>query len=262
MNASPPQQRLGIHNSPKRKRGAQDSIESKSHDSSQLSPGATNPRAHRPSQELVDRPGKPAERRSRAGSTGQLQAQDLQGAFVRQLAFTEAGHSKKRFAQSGLGERSQDDRTDVFSHEKKYTSSALEQAKEALGVEQAVGLEQSTSSPMIIDRPRTHSRSPPLDGDPDDNPLTWHESEITGHDPTDPDDDGYGINGIGFKPTPATAWARSQKRKQQLVGYRNREAQEARQQRRERRRGESTEPQTLRVGEGKKSAKVRFSDEH
>ncbi|KAG9244112.1 hypothetical protein BJ878DRAFT_534781 [Calycina marina] len=66
---------------------------------------------------------------------------------------------------------------------------------------------------------------------------TWHDDEITGHRPTDPDDDGEGINGIGFKPTPAIAYARTEKRKAQLAEYRNREAREARAKRSERRRG-------------------------
>ncbi|KAL2072029.1 hypothetical protein VTL71DRAFT_11372 [Oculimacula yallundae] len=67
--------------------------------------------------------------------------------------------------------------------------------------------------------------------------LTWHDDEITGHDPTDPDDDGEGINGIGFKPTAAEAYARTQKRRQQMAEYRNREARDARKMRSERRRG-------------------------
>lgn len=88
--------------------------------------------------------------------------------------------------------------------------------------------------------------------------MTWHESEITGYAPTDPTDDGYGLNGIGFKPTAAMAWVRSQKRKQQLAEYKSREAKEARQRRSERRRlGEgSTESSS---GKGKaKAASVRF----
>ncbi|KAL4818037.1 hypothetical protein BDW67DRAFT_158417 [Aspergillus spinulosporus] len=68
-----------------------------------------------------------------------------------------------------------------------------------------------------------------------ENLLAWSDSEITGHDPTDPDDDGYGINGIGFKPTAAIAWARSQKRKKQVAEWKSREAREARERRRERR---------------------------
>jgi len=67
--------------------------------------------------------------------------------------------------------------------------------------------------------------------------LTWHDDEITGHNPDDPDDDGEGINGIGFKPTPAMAHARTEKRRLQMMEYRNREAREARAKRSERRRG-------------------------
>ncbi|RMD43041.1 hypothetical protein DV735_g2093, partial [Chaetothyriales sp. CBS 134920] len=77
-------------------------------------------------------------------------------------------------------------------------------------------------------------RSPSLKARQSDH--FWHESEITGHDPNDPDDDGYGINGIGFKPTSAIAYARTQKRRQQVAEYRSREAKEARQRRSERRR--------------------------
>ncbi|RMZ70528.1 prenylcysteine lyase [Pyrenophora seminiperda CCB06] len=85
-------------------------------------------------------------------------------------------------------------------------------------------------------RPRTKSPSPP----PSLSALTWQDSEITGHlaDPaTDPDDDGTGLNGIGFKPTPALAYARSQKRRQQLNEWKMREMRDARAKRSERRRG-------------------------
>lgn len=81
--------------------------------------------------------------------------------------------------------------------------------------------------------PRNRSPSPPL------STLTWKDSEITGHlaDPsTDPDDDGTGINGIGFRPTPALAYARSQKRRQQISEWKARETREARAKRNERRR--------------------------
>lgn len=82
--------------------------------------------------------------------------------------------------------------------------------------------------------PRAQKRSPT----PPPSTLTWQDTEITGHlvDPaTDPDDDGTGINGIGFRPTPAIAYARSQKRRQQLNEWRLREAREARAKRSERR---------------------------
>jgi len=66
---------------------------------------------------------------------------------------------------------------------------------------------------------------------------TWHDDEITGHNPDDPDDDGTGINGIGFKPTPAMAYARTEKRRAQMADYKSREAREARAKRNEKRRG-------------------------
>lgn len=193
--------------------------------------------------------------------TGQLRSLDLQGTFVRQIAFADAGHTKKRFAQSD-DERGSQAPLSGYSHD--ADGCALSLAAPVNNVHPAITRshpQTSASSSNIVDRPRTHSRSPPLDGDPEDNPMTWHESEITGHNPTDPNDDGYGINGIGFKPTPAIAWARSQKRKQQLADCRNREAREARQLRSERRRAESRELSAERAESVKrKSAKVRFGD--
>ncbi|KAI1761081.1 hypothetical protein GGR53DRAFT_45993 [Hypoxylon sp. FL1150] len=76
----------------------------------------------------------------------------------------------------------------------------------------------------------------PVITDPIRAALTWHEDEITVYDPEDKDDDGTGINGIGFKPTAAIAHARAQKRKQQLAEYRKREESEARAKRSQRRR--------------------------
>lgn len=73
--------------------------------------------------------------------------------------------------------------------------------------------------------------------DPERAALTWHDDEITGHDPSDPEDDGEGINGIGFKPTAQEAHFRAQKRKAQMAEYKAREAREARARRNERRRG-------------------------
>lgn len=65
--------------------------------------------------------------------------------------------------------------------------------------------------------------------------LWWSDAEITGHNPKDPTDDGYGINGVGFLPTPAIAKARAERRKKQLAEWKNREAKEARQKRSDRR---------------------------
>lgn len=72
---------------------------------------------------------------------------------------------------------------------------------------------------------------------PNPTALTWQDSEITGHNiDREHDDDGYGINGIGFRPTHAVAQHRALKRRQQILEWRAREAREARQKRSERRR--------------------------
>jgi hypothetical protein len=126
----------------------------------------------------------------------------------------------------------------------------------------AFTFEASKLPSLNVEQSQMRRKSPPLDGNPEDNPMTWHESEITGHDPNDPNDDGYGVNGIGYKPTPAQAWARSQRRKQQLAEYKSREAKEARQRRSERRRMESRDvsPDDEPGKAKRKAVRVRFED--
>ncbi|KAK3690260.1 hypothetical protein B0T22DRAFT_463249 [Podospora appendiculata] len=85
--------------------------------------------------------------------------------------------------------------------------------------------------------PDSDSSDEPTITDPLRASLTWHDDEITIYDPDDSDDDGTGINGIGFKPTPAIAHARTVRRRQQLAEYRKREEREARAKRSLRRRG-------------------------
>ncbi|KAJ5174826.1 uncharacterized protein N7482_000703 [Penicillium canariense] len=91
-----------------------------------------------------------------------------------------------------------------------------------------------------------------------DNPFTWHDHEITGHNPTDPTDDGYGINGVGFKPTAAIAWARSQKRQRQVAEWKSREAREAREKRRERRNEGSSLDRLHSIHKGAIQKRVKF----
>ena len=103
------------------------------------------------------------------------------------------------------------------------------------------------------------SRSPPLLSPT----LWWHDEEITGHNPNDPTDDGYGINGIGFLPTPAIASARAERRKKQVAEWKNREAREARQKRGDRRRRRDLESgpsggSTNHEKRANESRKVRF----
>ena len=92
--------------------------------------------------------------------------------------------------------------------------------------------------------------------------LWWQPAEITGLDQNDPADDGYGINGIGFVPTPAVANARVKHRKRQLAEWKSREAKEARQKRVEMRRGKDIQLHSLEASQTAKldeqGRKVRF----
>ncbi|KAI1443216.1 hypothetical protein F5Y02DRAFT_225905 [Annulohypoxylon stygium] len=114
-------------------------------------------------------------------------------------------------------------------------------------------------TPPLIKRKTTEpsAEEGPVIIDPIRASLTWHEDEITVYDPEDKDDDGTGINGIGFKPTPAIAYARAQKRRQQLADYRKREESEARARRNQRRRQQLGNAAQL---ERRHMARVRFSD--
>ncbi|KAK1776658.1 hypothetical protein QBC45DRAFT_212313 [Copromyces sp. CBS 386.78] len=111
-----------------------------------------------------------------------------------------------------------------------------------------------SSEAAAAQKPRKWQKSPPLQSqpaaststfsptsptitDPLRASLTWQDSEITVYDPDDSDDDGTGINGIGFKPTPEMEHARRMKRKKQLAEYRKRELGEARARRKEKRAG-------------------------
>ena len=111
---------------------------------------------------------------------------------------------------------------------------------------------------------RKQRLSPPPSDVPLDDPFTWHDHEITGHNPTDPTDDGYGINGVGFKPTAAIAWARSQKRQRQVAEWKAREAREAREKRRERRNEKSGMDRLRSIHEGAIHKRVKFDvqDQH
>lgn len=103
----------------------------------------------------------------------------------------------------------------------------------------------SPTSPKALVHPPHHSSSvsrtpapsPPKGSPPPrTSPHHWHDTEITGHTiDSGSDDDGEGINGIGFKPTPAIAWDRQQRRARQVREWRVREEREERDRRRERR---------------------------
>ncbi|KAG8529274.1 uncharacterized protein KY384_005909 [Bacidia gigantensis] len=94
--------------------------------------------------------------------------------------------------------------------------------------------------------------------------LWWSETDLTGQtlDTQDSGDDGEGINGIGFMPTPAIAYARSEKRRRQLKDWKERESREARIRRGERRRkGDSEVSSRVEIGYNElgNEKKVRFT---
>lgn len=112
------------------------------------------------------------------------------------------------------------------------------------------------------------SSSQPQDTDvpmsPEEESLHWSDSEITGHDPSDSEDDGEGINGIGFRPTPAIARSRAERRRRQLAEYKSREDKEAREARAKRiaarRRGEDASGSNEREGSEEERRRVRFAE--
>ncbi|KAK4234748.1 hypothetical protein C8A03DRAFT_18408 [Achaetomium macrosporum] len=119
----------------------------------------------------------------------------------------------------------------------------------------------TTTKPRHRSKPKSASPPRPAITDPLRASLTWHDDEITIYDPDDSDDDGTGINGIGFKPTPAIAYARTVRRRQQLAEYRKREEREARAKRSlNRRRGRSSSPAptalALEMAAGRKEGKA------
>lgn len=130
------------------------------------------------------------------------------------------------------------------------------------------GRRRAGTPPLVTSTTKLSDADHPADAaaeviDPIRAALTWHEDEITVYDPDDEDDDGVGINGIGFKPTPAIAYARTMKRKQQLAEYKKREEREARARRSSRRRGSPDRAVKLQRKESagaENARKVRFTD--
>ena len=130
----------------------------------------------------------------------------------------------------------------------------------------AKGKKRAGTPPLRVKKSPVHEKDHDSEEDENDEAeivdpvraaLTWHDDEITVYDPDDEDDDGTGINGVGFKPTPAMAHARAMKRRQQMAEYRKREESDARMKRSQRRKGDG-EPST-RIDKAS-ARRVRFSE--
>lgn len=147
----------------------------------------------------------------------------------------------------------------------KQSSAANNRPLESL---KSKGRRRAGTPPLAASASKLRNPDQPSDAaaeviDPIRAALTWHEDEITVYDPDDEDDDGVGINGIGFKPTPAIAYARTMKRKQQLAEYKKREEREARARRSSRRRGSPDRAPKMQRRESastENARKVHFTD--
>lgn len=94
----------------------------------------------------------------------------------------------------------------------------------------------------------------------DQGVLYWQENEIVGYYSDDPEDDGEGVNGIGYRQTAAQKLASARRRQAQLQEWKLREAADDRAKRGERRRGAGQADAAIPSG-GRESdsRKVRFS---
>ncbi|CAG8948618.1 unnamed protein product [Penicillium salamii] len=142
----------------------------------------------------------------------------------------------------------------VFDPPQDESSSTLSPSRKKSAASSRTHLNPSSPSK------RKQRRSPPPTEKPsEEDSLVWRDSEITGHNPSDPTDDGYGINGIGFKPTASIAWERSQRRQKQVTEWKSREAREARERRRERRRDGLELDKLHGIHEGAVQKRVKFN---
>ena len=117
-------------------------------------------------------------------------------------------------------------------------------------------IRESTSLPSDFRGELKSSAAPSL-------ALWWSDAEITGHelDSRDPSDDGEGINGVGFLPTPAIAYARAERRRRQVSEWKERECKEARVKRAQKRRRHDLKDEMTtrnRVESQCKERRVRF----
>lgn len=81
--------------------------------------------------------------------------------------------------------------------------------------------------------------------------LWWREDELTGYNPSDPDDDGAGVNGVGYQKSAAEAWRIAQARKKQIEEWRVREQRDARAARRHARTGDGRNGGESKTEDGK-----------
>lgn len=156
-------------------------------------------------------------------------------------------------------------------HERRDSAKSVEVAP-AMPPSEPVARKRSGTPPLRAKKLNVKSEDTDIDIiDPVRAALTWHDDEITIYDPEDEEDDGTGLNGVGFKPTAAIASARVLKRRQQMAEYKRREESEARARRNQRRRGAALDHHNTAASQAsgkdrsdgnpeKSPRKVRFND--
>ena len=200
----------------------------------------------------------------RAAVAGHLQNLDLDrqvgfgGAFGEEMASSNGNNSDEELEEHSLVHSQNSDNTPIFAAAAPLDINNTNVKAFPFEIPETPRA-QSASPILSYSLPsRTCNKSPV----PSASTLWWTDKEITGHNPTDPTDDGYGINGVGFVPTPAIANARAERRKRQVADWKNREAKEARQKRSDRRRRKDAEAEILAAAVGsmgaEESRKVRF----
>lgn len=150
---------------------------------------------------------------------------------------------------------------DSSSAPKSHEASSKGDSRPSDALPVTLRLSPALNSGALSPLPTSHSQTS------DQDIQYWRDEEITGHE-LDPsgDDDGEGINGIGFRPTPAMAFVRQQRRRQQVSEWKVREAREARQRRIERRKGRRSNggaasgDRGLGAESGREGRVVRFAD--
>jgi hypothetical protein len=138
-------------------------------------------------------------------------------------------------------------------------ASPLQEEHQNLSFPVAIKMTQDKLSTLRCDSPTTSADDESYNQDEN---MTWQDDEITGHDVDHTaDDDGEGINGIGFIPTPAMVTKRSEWRRRQILEWRARESKEARQRRYDKRKSSHRDSViSLEEGGSFKRRMVRFAE--
>jgi hypothetical protein len=172
---------------------------------------------------------------------------------------TESSDNKYSLKNNGRAQEPKNSRTPNFLIETDHTTDDVDKTQR-LQDNTIVSEDPMSASKIphiVTEKPQARKRGSRL---PKINDLFWHESEITGYTMTDSDDDGTGLNGIGFRPTPTIANLRERQRRDRIKEWKALEARKEREKRNLRRRGILDTKDTTKEKHAA-SRTVRFADE-